>query len=237
MPSPGLAALLASAPERDPYWTSVVSLVSFDGSNGSTSVVDAKGNSWSTFGNAALSTTDSKFGSASLLLDGTGDYVQSAIVAAIGAGDFTVEFWFWYASSPGAAQELLCIVTPESTNADLIIELTAANQVRVSIRNNGASNGLDASTSNSPTAGAWNHFSLSVVGADVRGRVNGVPGLSGTLTGTRGNTLSTVRLGRLASGTPRDFNGRLDELRITKGVGRYPGSGNYSVAVSPWPRR
>ena len=56
------------------------------------------GNQFSVNGDAQLSTAQKEFGTASLLLDGTGDYVNaSGTVDGLDGGAFTIEFW-WYAS-------------------------------------------------------------------------------------------------------------------------------------------
>ncbi len=70
------------------------SLLHFNGANGSTTFTDENGRVWTAYGNAQLSTTSPKFGSASLLLDGTGDYTTSpAHVDMRPAGAFTVSAW------------------------------------------------------------------------------------------------------------------------------------------------
>lgn len=51
-------------------------------------------NTFTGAGDAALSTVASKFGSASLLLDGNGDYIRADNDVFWGDADFTVEFWF-----------------------------------------------------------------------------------------------------------------------------------------------
>jgi len=51
-------------------------------------------NTFTGAGDAALSTVASKFGSASLLLDGNGDYIRADNNVFWGDADFTVEFWF-----------------------------------------------------------------------------------------------------------------------------------------------
>jgi len=57
------------------------------------------GNQFSVNGDAQLSTAQKEFGTASLLLDGTGDYVNaSGTVDGLDGGAFTIEFW-WYASN------------------------------------------------------------------------------------------------------------------------------------------
>lgn len=48
-----------------------------------------------TVGSAQISTTQSKFGGASLYFDGTGDYLKylGTVTAGFGSGNFTIEFW------------------------------------------------------------------------------------------------------------------------------------------------
>lgn len=74
-----------------------VSLLHLDGTDASTIITDeAVGgtHTWTANGNAQLDTADKKFGSASLLLDGDGDYVDTPDSADfdVGSGDFTVDF-------------------------------------------------------------------------------------------------------------------------------------------------
>lgn len=82
----------------DPYFSSVVLLTHFDGTNGSTTFTDSSSYARTITSNngAALSTTAPKFGTASLLTDGTDDYASCAASTdwSFGTGtDFTVEFW------------------------------------------------------------------------------------------------------------------------------------------------
>jgi hypothetical protein len=80
----------------DPYYQNVSLLIHCDGSNGSTTITDSgpKGKSPSSVnGDAKISTAQSKFGGASLLLDGSGDYINYGDDAdfEFGSSDFTVE--------------------------------------------------------------------------------------------------------------------------------------------------
>lgn len=60
-------------------WSAVKSLLAFQGSNGSTTITDtcAAPGTFTAVGNAQISTAQSFWGSSSLILDGTGDYVTS----------------------------------------------------------------------------------------------------------------------------------------------------------------
>lgn len=83
----------------------VSSLLHFNGADTSTVFTDSalSPKVWTGFGNAQIDTGISKYGGASLLLDGTGDYVDSANSSdfTLGTGDFTVEFWNYAALSTG----------------------------------------------------------------------------------------------------------------------------------------
>jgi hypothetical protein len=56
---------------------SQASLINFEAANGSTTFLDDFGNTWTPSGNAQITTAQSKFGTSSMLLDGTGDWISS----------------------------------------------------------------------------------------------------------------------------------------------------------------
>ena len=71
-----------------------VSLLHFDGTDGSTIITDEIGKTWAANGHAQLDTSDKEFGSASLLCDANGDdYVSTPYSSdfAPGASDFTLD--------------------------------------------------------------------------------------------------------------------------------------------------
>lgn len=82
----------------DPNWSHVIALLHFDGTNGSTTMTDVRGHTF-TASSCALSTAASKFGPSSLnVLAGGGGSGGSVINTsdvgnAIGAGDFTIRLW------------------------------------------------------------------------------------------------------------------------------------------------
>ena len=63
----------------DPHWSNVVFLSHFDGTDGATSFVDQKGHTFTVLGSSALSTSRSKFGTASL--KGAGGYFTTPKVS------------------------------------------------------------------------------------------------------------------------------------------------------------
>ena len=70
-------------------------LLHFNGANASTVFTDDSGKVWTAAGDAKLTTSEKKFGSAALALDGAGDYITTPASADIarGTGDFTIDCW------------------------------------------------------------------------------------------------------------------------------------------------
>lgn len=221
----------SGSPGTDPYFSSVVSLLHFDGANGSTSITDQKGKTWSAFGNAALSTTGPKFGTASLALDGSGDYITCASNSdfAFGTADFTVEFWSYWLSAKAISH--------------LDFRGGTATSPRILLYNNNASpftdlrlyvNGADRIIAPTGTlvTGAWQHIAISRVSGSTRLFVGGVQ-VGSTWADSTDYTAADWSIGRNPASTPRDFNGRFDDFRATKGVGRY--SSTFSPPSAAFP--
>ncbi|NDC26016.1 MAG: hypothetical protein EBZ49_18055, partial [Proteobacteria bacterium] len=84
-------------PALDPYISNVVLLLHMDGANGATTFTDSSTTpkSISRVGDAQISTAQSKFGGASLKLDGSSGYLTIPADTSLdmGANDFTIEFW------------------------------------------------------------------------------------------------------------------------------------------------
>jgi hypothetical protein len=90
-----------------PFWDDSVTgnetlLLNFNGTDGSTILTDDTGlNTLTAYGNAQLDTALKKFGTASLLLDGTGDYIDCPYDTSRfdwWTGDYTIDCWV-YATS------------------------------------------------------------------------------------------------------------------------------------------
>lgn len=81
-------------------------LLHTDGTDGSTTFTDSSlsPKTISVFGNAQVDTAQSKFGGASALFDGTGDYLTgSSADFAFGTNDFTIDFWMRRGTQAGTA--------------------------------------------------------------------------------------------------------------------------------------
>lgn len=71
------------------------SLLHCNGTDGSTTITDESGRTWTAYGNAQIDTAQSKFGGASMLLDGVGDYIKTTDYSDFNVGkeNFTIDFW------------------------------------------------------------------------------------------------------------------------------------------------
>lgn len=219
----------------DPPWANVSSLLHFNGTNGSTTITDEKGKTWTAAGNAQISTSNVQFGSGCLLLDGSGDYVSTPYSADFdfGSGDFTIEGWFRPEAYPSSGQVAILAAINSNT--------TTYAQVRLAISNTGALTvllGTAAATWHNTSAAAtggtlplntWSHVRVKRQSGVLIAEINGVQVLSYaaavSLYAYSSNTyVGTVR----SSGNPAFFfTGRVDDFRVTKGfavTGGYPTS-------------
>ena len=84
----------------DPYWSYVTALLHFDSTNGSTTIVDQKGGSYTLGTGAQISTTYAKFGGSSLSLV-NGYLTGPGTATAFGTNDFTIEMYVLLDANPG----------------------------------------------------------------------------------------------------------------------------------------
>jgi hypothetical protein len=199
-------------------------LLHFDGANNGTTFVDSSSSNKTVtaFGNAVTSTTALKYGSASGYFDGNGDYLRFVDSGALdfGTGNFTVEAWI-HPTSLAADGNIIGGVGP--TNDDFTFALRSATQLSIGrswIAWDSTTSGFTFSTN------TWYHVAVSRTAGVVKIFVNGVEYFSGanTLSYNIQNTYVAVGARQLTSGVESYgyfFRGYIDELRVTKGIGRY----------------
>ncbi len=225
-----LQASITRVSSADPYGYAVTSLCHFNGTNGSTTITDVKGNGWTCGGNAQLSTTTPIEGSASALFDGTTDYITGNGTNASFqfTGDCSIELTF--KGTIGATQ-ILFDFRPSATNGYYpYLDISAAGilgfYVNSSYRITGGT-----------TLVAGNKYQIAL------SRVAGVwrLWLNGSQEGSSWSDSTTMQVGASrpvigangASLGSNSLNGRVDEWRVTKGVGRY--SAAYTPQVGEFP--
>jgi hypothetical protein len=167
------------------------------------------------YGNAQLSTVQKKFGSASLLLDGTGDYIAtgSSTDFQFSTGAFTVEMWVYRTGGSGAIQVLADF---RASNPQVVPVLyLSATDYYASLTVNGATviTGTQAVPLNT-----WTHVIVSRTGTDTKIFVGGVQSGS-TYTDTNNYIAGPLTIGARFDGTTA-FYGYLDDVRVSKGVAR-----------------
>jgi hypothetical protein len=168
------------------------------------------------FGNAQLSTAQKKYGSASLALDGTGDYIStgSSTDFKFDAAAWTIETWIYNTSNPGTNQILFDFRTA-SPQTVLTVYLTATTNTPVVVYNGG--NIL--TTGDAIPLNTWTHFAIAKTGTSTKMFINGAQ-TGGTYTDNNSYSQGPLTIGARFDGT-LGFNGYLDDVRISKGIARY----------------
>lgn len=225
-------------PPKDPNYSSVSLLLHMDGTDGSTSFTDNSPSprTMTVGGNAQVDTAQSKFGGASLLLDGSGDYLTTPANAVfnLGSGAFTIEGWIRFASG-GVRGVIVGQADAGGADASLsfYVERTASNQIRGVCFASGTPFGSVTGTT-TLAVDTWYHFAYVRSGNNFNIYLNGVSDAS-TVTSSSSVSSSAYNLsvGRLGAFNGLYLNGWLDDLRITKGVARYTGTFPVPTAAFP----
>lgn len=196
-------------------------------------LVDDLGHAVTAVGNAALSSTQSKFGGNSLYLGGAGDYLTTPhnTEFSLGSGDLTCEFW----------------VCPDSSSLTGVHDLVnKSGKYSVSVSNwgvylnggkveflggqTGAPGTIQGYVTGSTTlsASTWYHVACVKLGTLYSIYLNGVLDASTTVVGVPSDSVAgALYIGWQDSQPSQYFSGYLDELRITSGVARY--TSNFQV--------
>ena len=165
-----------------------------------------------TVGNAQVSTGAAKYGTSSIRLDGTGDYLSVINpVLALGNGNFTVECWVNYvaATNSGIFQigaslfpGVSGIAVGQGTSSDWLFYY-----------GNGSQTG-----GGSMTTATWYHVAVVRNSGTTKLYINGTQLFS--VTDTTNYTGTVLGVGGIYS-TAYLMNGYLQDLRITRGIARY----------------
>jgi hypothetical protein len=214
-------------------WTSVASaLFHFDGTERSTNLVDssATGKVATITGNPVISTAQSKFGGASLYINGNSNSHTNYVVirdAGGGAdltfnGDFTIDWWQYTVAYTDAWGSIVGDYSGDpSTSASLCKGPYGwCSQVAQVFTGNAAT----------PALGIWQHAAIVRSGSTMLWFINGVLGMTATTSATIGGfVLISADVTNSDNG---DFNGYIDELRVVKGVAVW--TSNFTPPTAPY---
>jgi hypothetical protein len=211
----------------DPYFANVSLLLHGNGTNGSTTITDNSPSpkTVTAVGNARISTAQSKFGGSSIAFDGNGDYLTTADSPDWDiAGDYTIEFWARMPSQSTAGYTLVYLGTNAfASSSGFLIGHYLSN---LSVRLNGET---FISTTAPLLTNTWQHIAVVAQGASLLAYVDGVQVVSGSSATT--STSTSLIIGNGSDLDPnRWFNGNIDDLRITKGIGR-----TITLPTAPFP--
>lgn len=218
----------------DPNFSSVVLLSHFDGVDGSTTLVDEKGHTLTANGNAQLDTAQSKFGTASLLLDGTGDYVTSPDSADwTPTGDFTIEGWVRFAAI--TSSHVFCSQYNSVGNQrGWYFRRTSSARLTFNFHPFGDGTVENCEGGWTTAINTWYHVAATRSGNVYRVFADGVQIASRTTSFGPFNSNSVLAFGAVDSSSfSQFFNGWLDDWRITNGVARYTGAFTPPTAAFP----
>ena len=191
-----------------------------DGTNGSTTITDHSpaARAVTAVGGAQISTAQSKFGGASIALDGSGDYltVPHSSDFSIQGGDFTLEAWVRRAAS-GTLHYIMSKRAASASNG-WEWRINAANTLQFF-----HTAGSSVTSSGTVASGQWVHVAAVRSGSTVTLYIDGAGSGSATFTDGTENTADTLKIG-CDNALSNAFNGHMDDIRITKGVARYTSS-------------
>ena len=188
-----------------------------------------------TVGSAQISTAQSKFGGSSIYLDGTGDYLTfpSSQGFAMGTGDFTFEGWVYAtgsdaADATGIFQQGTSLFPTSLTNSLAV----AIRPVSATIRwHTYAKNTFQDSTA-TVSLNTWYHFAFVRNGTTTTLYIDG----SSVITVTSDNTDYTgtfLGVGSIYGTVNTNWEGYINDLRITKGYARY--TANFTAPTAAFP--
>lgn len=200
-------------------------LLHCDGADGSTTFTDvsAQGLTVSANGTAQVDTAQSKFGGASLLLDGNSDYILVTDNGSLdfGTGDFTVDMWVRPSASISSGVFML-IGARGSTNGDWALFIDGGHLA--------FARAFSAYLMQAPvstwTVGQWYHVAISRSGTSMKMFIDGVTVASAFVADSLNIANSTMAIGAgqttsNSSTIGRYFPGHMDEIRVSKGIARW----------------
>jgi hypothetical protein len=182
-------------------------------------VIDATGrNVIETVGNAQVDTSVKKFGLGSMKFDGTGDYlvIPGAENFNLGTGNFTIEFWVYPTTVNSTFRRIVTNSVGGFDDNTVVARLNSSNKIECYV---GTTNIVGSTTI---LANTWYHVALVRNGTSCTFYLNGVADASSVASAANVNKTTMYVGGFFTTGPSEFFIGMVDDLRITKGVARYP---------------
>jgi hypothetical protein len=210
-------------------------LLHMDGTDASTDFEDDNGVRQkvgvSAVGDAQVDTAQSKFGGASALFDGTGDYLQipNSTDFDVTGGDFTAEAWVRASDN----SNIKTIFGKRTVNQGWWLVLNSGGPLGTGqvqfVAWNGSTASVIAYSDTIISTGAWYHIAIVKDGSNFKLFVDGALEDTQADSGTLVASTNPLLVGRENTTTTRDWNGHLDEVRISN-IARY--TANFTPATT-----
>jgi hypothetical protein len=222
--------------------TNTLLLIHADGTDASTVFTDDNGTGRSrkgisAIGNAQVDTAQSKFGGASALFDGSGDYLQLANSSDynFGSSNFTIEGWV-RATNFTSYPSIMGMATPGSTDGwnlqfgiDGILYIEFRNSANTAVTTVAGTTAFSTAT--------WSHFafvrSSNTLYTFKDGNLAESVSVTWPITTSTANLIIGDGFGIPSTtwAAAQDFNGYLDEIRISN-TARY--TANFTPSATPF---
>lgn len=202
-------------------------LLHCDGADGSTTFTDSSASAFSVtaVGSAQIDTAQSKFGGASGVFDGTGDYLSIADAADLrpGSGDFT----FDWQCRPRIGSTFQGVFNKGALAAGgILVQYNNAASPALTVY---ASGSLVLTESSGVAAGgSFFHYELSRSGGTIKLFRDGVQTASAS-NSTNFNNTGALEIGRQPSAA---LDGHIDEFRFSAGIARHTAA--FTPPASPY---
>ncbi len=209
----------------DQYWSNTELLLRCDGTDASTTFTDSSSNGHTVTanGNAQIDTAQSKYGGASALFDGTGDYLSVPAHSSFnfGSNDFTIECWVRFDVLPGTDGYMAFVSAVDVGGPTFdfefgVYETSSDFYLWFQWTEGGVADNVTLSTD------TWYHAAVVRNGSQIQLFWNGTA-LGTTAITDDVDVTTNLRIGGVDAPTGYEdyFNGWIDDLRISNGVARY----------------
>jgi hypothetical protein len=166
-----------------------------------------------TVGDAKVSTAQYKYGTGSMVFDGTGDYLvtSSSVNNRLGSGDFTIEMWLYPSNTSSAYRAIIASDAYSATTNGWTVYQNGTS-IEMYYSSGGSTPNIFTATS-ALTSSVWQHFALVRSSGTLKAYVNG------TQVASVSNSINFVGdkifIGDNNAGD-YFFNGYIDDLRISR---------------------
>lgn len=192
---------------------------------------NAAKNNLITVGNSRISTIQKKFGTGSILFNGSTDCCRTIAPAGthqFGTGDFTIECWAYCTNlAGGTSNEMQIVDFRQSASTEVRPTLAIKNSQFLYFTN--GSNRIVSSTISENT---WYHVAVVRSSGSTKLYVNGT-NVGVTYTDANNYLDGTPTIGNYLPSPTYGFVGYIDDVRITKGIARY--TANFTPPTQAFP--